>query len=167
MKDNIVDIVKNIQDGYEEMNKSLEVLAVSMKESSSVGEEISSAVQEIAAGATHQSSKLEESVGLITQLESEINNSVANEQNMIVALQGVGNATQKGMEVVGDLKEVFNVNTKANEELAEEIEELGEKSKQIKSITETIKSITEQTNLLALMHPLKRLGQERPAEALQ
>ncbi|WP_341472486.1 methyl-accepting chemotaxis protein [Haloimpatiens lingqiaonensis] len=150
MKDNIVDIVKNIQDGYEEMNKSLEVLAISMKESSAVGEEISSAVQEIATGATHQSSKLEESVGLITQLESEINNSVANEQNMIMALQGVGNATQKGMEVVGDLKEVFNDNTKANEELAEEIKELGEKSKQIKSITETIKSITEQTNLLAL-----------------
>lgn len=150
MKDNILDIVGNIQDGYGEMNKSLETLSVSMKESSAVGEEISSAVQEIATGATHQSSKLEESVNLITQLESEINNSVASEQNMIIALQGVGSATQKGMEVVGDLKEVFNDNTRANEELAVEMKELGEKSKQIKKITGAIQQITEQTNLLAL-----------------
>lgn len=150
MKDNILDIVRNIQDGYKEMHKSLETLAVSIKESSSVGEEISSAVQEIAAGATHQSSKLEESVNLITELEKEINNSVAGEQNMIMALQGVGNATQKGMEVVSDLKEVFNDNTRANEELAVEMKDLGEKSKEIKNITGTIQEITEQTNLLAL-----------------
>lgn len=150
MRTVILDIVNEIESVYKEMSNLLDVLTESIEESNSAGEEISLAVQEIAISTTNQACKLEESVKLVTELGNEINNSIVSEQDIIFALQGVGDVTKKGMNTITELKDVFEDNKKANNELSNQMNELSLKSKEIRIITDAIKSITKQTNLLAL-----------------
>jgi len=150
MIDDMVVVLGNVVESSNKVKDSAESLAATTQESNAVGDEVARAVQQIAQGANEQSQILEESVNYSTTLGEEVNKSTVNAKNMIKASLDVKQSTEEGIIVVNNLREVFEENTKANDEVAKKVEILAENSNKISAITDTIKAITEQTNLLAL-----------------
>ena len=150
MIEDMVIVLGNVVESSNKVKDSAESLAATTEESNAVGDEVARAVQQIAQGANEQSQILEESVNYSTTLGEEVNKSTINAKNMIKASLDVKQSTEEGITVVNNLREVFEENTKANDEVAKKVEILAENSNKISAITDTIKAITEQTNLLAL-----------------
>ncbi|MCB2299691.1 methyl-accepting chemotaxis protein [Clostridium tagluense] len=150
MIDDMVIVLGNVIEGSNKVKESAESLAATTEESNAVGDEVARAVQQIAQGANEQSQILEESVNYSTTLGVEVNKSTINAKNMIKASLEVKQSTEEGIIVVNNLRQVFEENTKANDEVARKVEILAVNSNKISDITDTIKAITEQTNLLAL-----------------
>lgn len=150
MIEDMVVVLGNVVDSSNKVKDSAESLAATTEESNAVGDEVARAVQQIAQGANEQSQILEESVNYSTTLGEEVNKSTINSKNMIKASLDVRQSTEEGIVVVNNLREVFEENTKANDDVAKKVEILAENSNKISEITDTIKAITEQTNLLAL-----------------
>ncbi|GCD13273.1 methyl-accepting chemotaxis protein [Clostridium tagluense] len=150
MIDDMVIVLGNVIEGSNKVKESAESLAATTEESNAVGDEVARAVQQIAQGANEQSQILEESVNYSTTLGVEVNKSTINAKNMIKASLEVKQSTEQGIIVVNNLRQVFEENTKANDEVARKVEILAVNSNKISDITDTIKAITEQTNLLAL-----------------
>ncbi|MBZ9635343.1 methyl-accepting chemotaxis protein [Clostridium sp. FP1] len=150
MIDDMVIVLGNVIGGSNKVKESAESLAATTEESNAVGDEVARAVQQIAQGANEQSQILEESVNYSTTLGAEVNKSTINAKNMIKASLEVKQSTEEGIIVVNNLRQVFEENTKANDEVARKVEILAVNSNKISDITDTIKAITEQTNLLAL-----------------
>ncbi|MGH4125381.1 MAG: methyl-accepting chemotaxis protein [Clostridium sp.] len=150
MIEDMVIVLGNVVEGSNKVKESAESLAATTQESNAVGDEVARAVQQIAQGANEQSQVLEESVNYSTTLGEEVNKTTVNAKNMIKASLEVKQSTEEGIIVVNNLRQVFEENTKANDEVARKVEILAENSIKISAITDTIKAITEQTNLLAL-----------------
>ena len=150
MIEDMVVVLGNVMESSNKVKDSAESLAATTEESNAVGDEVARAVQQIAQGANEQSGILDESVQYATTLGEEVNKSTLNAKNMIKASLDVKKSTEEGIVVVNNLREVFEENTKANDDVAKKVEILAENSHKISTITDTIKAITEQTNLLAL-----------------
>jgi methyl-accepting chemotaxis protein len=150
MIEDMVVVLGSVIDGSNKVKESAESLAATTQESNAVGDEVARAVQQIAQGANQQSQILEESVNYSNTLGEEVNKTTSNAKSMIKASLDVKKSTEEGIVVVDNLREVFEENTKANDEVAKKVEILAENSNKISAITDTIKAITEQTNLLAL-----------------
>ncbi|MGK0468289.1 methyl-accepting chemotaxis protein [Clostridium sp.] len=150
MIEDMVIVLRNVVDSSNKVKESAESLAATTEQSNAVGDEVASAVQQIAQGANEQSQILDESVNYSTTLGKEVNKTTINAKNMIKASLEVKHSTEEGIIVVNNLRSVFEENTKANDEVANKVEILAENSNKISAITDTIKAITEQTNLLAL-----------------
>ncbi|MCY6354766.1 methyl-accepting chemotaxis protein [Clostridium sp. ZS2-4] len=148
--DQVAEILKNILKVSDELKESSESLVSVTEESTSVGDEVARAVQQIADGAAHQSEKLNESSDIVERLGSKVDESMVNSDDMIRAAVQVEKAGEEGANLILDLTEVFKQNHAANLQVVEKVEILAEKSNEIGTITDAIKSITEQTNLLAL-----------------
>ncbi|MCD3216313.1 methyl-accepting chemotaxis protein [Clostridium botulinum C] len=149
-RNSVVNIIEYIKDASTQLKDSSNSLLSITEQSSSVGDEVAKAIQQIANGAVHQSEKLNESVQLIEELGNIVEISLENSHEMMKSSDEVKNASNKGDSFIKDLREVYNESKSANLEVVKKVKILGEKSKEIENITESIKSITEQTNLLAL-----------------
>ena len=150
MIEDMVVVLGNVLDSSNKVKDSAESLAATTEQSNAVGDEVARAVQQIAQGANEQSHILEDSVNYASTLGEEVDKSTNNAKNMIKASLDVKQSTEEGIIVVNNLREVFEKNTKANNDVAKKVEILAENSNKISAITDTIKAITEQTNLLAL-----------------
>lgn len=150
MVDEIVTVLKEVDKASDKIKGSSEALMATTEESNSVGEEVSKAVQQISEGSTTQANLLEQSSSKVNKLGEFVNSSMMSSNYMKEASVKVKEATDKGINVVKNLKNTFANNIKANKELDEKVKILDQNSKRISTITESIKSITEQTNLLAL-----------------
>lgn len=149
-RNSVVNIIENIKDASRQLKNSSNSFLSIIEQSSSVGDEVAKAIQQIANGAVHQSEKLNESVQLTEKLGNIVEISLQNSHEMMKSSDEVKNASNKGDSFIKDLREVYNESKSANLEVVKKVRILGEKSKEIENITESIKSITEQTNLLAL-----------------
>lgn len=150
MISDMVSILRGILDTSKAINNSSEALVAITQQSSSVGEEVSKAVQQISQGTTEQAQNLDESSIIVQELGEEVNNAIYSSKDMIKASKNVKEATEEGTFVVGNLRQSFLEASGANKELQQEIVILADKSNKISAITDTIKSITEQTSLLSL-----------------
>ena len=150
MIDDMVTVLNNVKNTSKLVKESSEALLIITRESSSVGEEVARAVQQIAAGSTEQAAELNESVNISNSLGEEVDKSMKDAEGMLKAAKEVKGITDEGLNIVNKLKLTFEENNKANRAVAFGVETLAVKSNQISTINDTIKSITEQTNLLAL-----------------
>lgn len=146
----MVMILSKVKDTSKKVKDSSESLLTITKESSSVGEEVARAVQQIATGSTDQANDLTDSVTISNLLGEEVDKSLNLSEEMLTASKDVKVFTEEGINIVNNLKETFMESDKANKIVEDRVENLVEKSNQISRITDTIKAITEQTNLLAL-----------------
>ncbi|AEB76477.1 chemotaxis protein [Clostridium botulinum] len=149
-RDGVVKIVEHIKDASKQLKDSSTSLLSITEQSSSVGDQVAKAIQQIADGSVHQSEKLNESVQLTESLGNIVDISLKNSNEMMNASNEVRNASNEGNTLIKDLREVYRESENANLEVVRKVRILGEKSKEIENITESIKNITEQTNLLAL-----------------
>ncbi|NLM34914.1 MAG: hypothetical protein GX206_05690 [Clostridiales bacterium] len=150
MIDDMVTLLKKVKNTSKSVKESSELLYSIAQESSSVGEEVAKAIQQIASGSTDQANSLTEGATLSENLGKEVENAILISSEMINATQDVKVNTETGLSCIEELKKTYNENNEANKVALEMSESLVNKSNEISIITNTIKSITEQTNLLAL-----------------
>lgn len=148
--DDMVILLKGVKDASSKVNETSETLFVITKESMAVGEEVAKAVQQIAEGATSQAAELNESVSISNTLGEDVDRSLNNSRDMLEASMKVKEATEQGMKALYELKDSYDKNEKASNNVSQKVDLVAEKSNEISTITDTIKAITEQTNLLAL-----------------
>lgn len=150
MVDDIVTMLQKVKSTSSSVKESSELLYGITQDSSTVGEEIASAVQQIATGSLDQAGYLNEAASLSENLGKEVENATLISSEMIKATEDVRTNTEIGLTCIAELKKTYNENNDANKVALEMSENLVNKSNEISIITNTIKSITEQTNLLAL-----------------
>lgn len=148
--DNMVGLLSEVKTTSRNVQESSESMFVITKESSTAGEEIAKAIQQIATGSTEQASQLEESVNISTNLAEEIESSMEKSNTMLNLSTEVEARTLEGAKAVRDLKLSFKEQEEGSIKVQEKVNIVSVKSSEITSITDTIKAITEQTNLLAL-----------------
>ena len=149
VKDMII-LLSGVKEATNKVNIGTTTLFDIIVESSHVGHEITSSVQEIAEGATNQSGQLDESVKIVSELENEVNKSITSSKKMLDTSREVKELSYDGKIAINKLGEKYEENLKANNNITNKVDLLTEKSNEVYIIIEAIKSITEQTNLLAL-----------------
>lgn len=126
-----------------------ELTAVS-EETSASSEEINNAIREISGEVLHQVTDMDD---ISNRVES-MNRSVAmmNEQNQLIkrVTTHSESATEKGAEIVAQLKSANEESLQAADQISLSITALYNKTLDISRITDTINDISSETNLLAL-----------------
>ena len=148
--ESIGDLISGIQESSSKVKDGSISLSEIIKESSKVGEEVASSIQQIAVGATNQAQQLDDAANVVEKLEDEINKSVSESKNMLIASKDVQVSTKEGTIALDNLSITYEKNKNASDSMGKKVNILSSKSEEIGKIVYTIKNITNQTNLLAL-----------------
>jgi methyl-accepting chemotaxis protein len=150
MIDNFKQTLNGVVVSSKDVKEAAESLAAITEQSHMAAEEVSKAIQDIAAGATNQAHDLDNGVVVVNHLGDQVNVSVSDSEKMLKSTDDVKKVANDGLKTVETLTQNFKETFTANEKVANEVEILVQNFVKISSITDTIKSITDQTNLLAL-----------------
>jgi methyl-accepting chemotaxis protein len=143
-------IIKNILILSNEIGKSSVELSKNGSDLEEISDAVSSAVGEIAEGATSQAMDAEESSTLMQKLSNEINRLTDYNLEQVTEINKLDQHSLKGVEAIENLTFKANQSLSVITKTSEKTHELSEVVEMITSITDTISSIAEQTNLLAL-----------------
>jgi len=117
---------------------------------SASSEEVARTIEEIAVGASEQSSETEHGVTLIMGLSQKLEVLNRDSELMAQSAKEVNASNENGALAMNELKLKTQENNESTIRIEEAIIELEKKSFEIGSILDTISSIADQTNLLAL-----------------
>ncbi|WP_300382152.1 methyl-accepting chemotaxis protein [Clostridium sp.] len=148
--ESIGDLISGIQVSSGKVKEGTISLFEIIRESSKVGEEVASSVQQIAVGATNQAQQLDDAAGGVGNLEEEINKTINESKNMLSASKDVKASAKEGTVALDNLSRTYEKNKEASDNIGKKVNILTSKSEEIGQIVYTIKNITDQTNLLAL-----------------
>lgn len=150
MVKNVVNLVENIQDLADQVAASSEELTAISEQSAQASVQIASAIAVVANGIEKQTITIGASSSVIEQLSIKVQQ-VAQNSNTVSTLMGkTADTTAEGQKAVTKaVGQMMNIHTAARNVKAA-IERLEEGSKQIGEIIKLISSIAGQTNLLAL-----------------
>jgi len=138
---------KNVTDDLNFAASELNTLAVNTKELSL---EITSAVEEIAKGATDQASDSEKSARLTEAFDDKFKDLLSKSQQMNSEVVQVTEINSSSKMKMSELEQTSKESKESTKKVEEAIKELELKSSSISEILDTITSISAQTNLLAL-----------------
>lgn len=111
---------------------------------------VTQTVGDFASGATSQAQDAMLASEKMEELAKEIEETVSSAAKLKVYTNAVAQSNIEGVKQLSDLNEKFQMTSKANDLLSENVGTLTIKSSSIVQITNTIQQIAEQTNLLAL-----------------
>jgi methyl-accepting chemotaxis protein len=150
MSTELTNMMQTIQTTSSQLLGSASELSAVSEETTTNGQEISAAMQEIAAGTVIQSEEIEVMFNKMESMTTSINNI----QEEILKIKDISDISQKatnhGKEIVAVLHHTNQEADRVSEIVSNGILNLSSKIKDISHITETIQYITQQTNLLAL-----------------
>lgn len=150
MRDNLKDIIRNINNTSLKLSSASEELAASSEEMNATTEQISNTVQEIASGAQKNAGQVEKGSQEMKKL-SEMIREVADSANVASesAKMAEGKAKEggKSAEVAAEKMQAIK---DVSSDTAQKVKGLGKQSQEISKIVDVISNIAEQTNLLAL-----------------
>ncbi len=147
---NIKSLLINMDESILVVLNSVELLTKASKESAESINHVSSAIETIAEGSTHQSKETEHTYDLSEKLGELIDNAVITNLKMQEYSSSMEQSNNTGKNIVQNLKEKTDSESKLSKNLTTAIGDLNNKSSSIKNITDVITDIAEQTNLLAL-----------------
>lgn len=147
---NIKSLLLNIEEAVTVVLNGVELLTKASKESSESISYVSTAIENIAEGSSHQSKETEHAYMLSEKLGDLIDDAVITSLKMQEYSISIEGSNNNGKAIVKNLKEKTNLECKLTETLTTAIQNLSNKSLSIKNITDVITNIAEQTNLLAL-----------------
>ena len=135
-------------------SNSLEVSSSVLNEIVKSGKEgidgVTHTVSEFAQGAEEQANDAQIAVEKMELLAQEISKSVERSERIIDNTDEINRRNQKGVYLVSELADKFEITRVSSEQLNKNVANLSESSAQIGDITSAIQSIAAQTNLLAL-----------------
>jgi methyl-accepting chemotaxis protein len=150
LKSHLHDIISTLKDSSVKMADYSESISGSVGETLESMQSVSSAVEELAKGATDQAENTQSGSEKLSSLADEIR--ISNEKSNIVK-DYTGKTKELSMQGVKSVEILVNKisdSDKAIKEVFDSVNELSNKSGSISEILNTIQSISEQTNLLAL-----------------
>lgn len=150
MQQNLVQLMRAIQQESEQVASFSQQLTATSQESSASAMEVARAIEEIARGASDQASETEKGATHVV----EIGESIADNQQVLHSVSDIADKIaafkDDGLKVVGDLLAKTKDSSKATEAIGNNILHTNESAKKIEAASQMINSIASQTNLLAL-----------------
>jgi methyl-accepting chemotaxis protein len=154
---------------YDGLKKSIRNITTMMEElidavesTASASSQISSSIEELAAGVSQQSAQANDVAASVEQMARSVADNARSASRVEQAARENGKVAQSGGEIVQrtvvKIKEIADVVKKSSET----VDQLGDLSKQISEIVSVIGDIADQTNLLALNAAIEaaRAGEE-------
>ena len=150
MKNNMADLVRQIQGNAQQVAASSEKLTASAEQSAQAANQVAVSITEVANGVPEQLTAANETSAVVEQMSAGIQQVAANtnhvaEQSARAAdkAQVGGKAVEKAVNQMVHIEDTVNTS-------AQVVAKLGERSKEIGQIVDAISGIAGQTNLLAL-----------------
>lgn len=150
MQNAMRNVIKNVLDKSQMVAAHSEELTATTEESSSVANEISEVIENIATGASEQSKNTEDGYESITELGKSVEENVDNLQYLNNSIEKVDTLKNEGSELMDKVVENNNMGEKAAIRINEVVNNTNKSAEEIAVASEMISSIAEQTNLLAL-----------------
>ncbi len=150
MQNSVRDIIRDILDKSQLVAAHSEELTATTYESTKVADEISKAIENIAAGASEQAKDTEQGFDATIELGDAVVNNTNRMEALNLLVEKVNTLKDEGLELVKDLVAKAEISNKSSKEIKEVINTTNNSAEQISVASEMIKSIAEQTNLLAL-----------------
>lgn len=146
----ICNILENLKVASSTLKESANSVSKQTMQSSDASIEIAENITNVASISDNQNSDIEKITDRIKDLEEEINSSNLYSEELNNACKDTKLCCDYGIKSITELRDIFNKNLAANNEMTKEVELLNESSSKIEYIVKSIKEITDQTNLLAL-----------------
>jgi methyl-accepting chemotaxis protein len=143
-------LIEEMQKSASHLNQSSEELKHVVESGREGIDAVTQTVTDFATGATSQAEDAQHASEKMIALAQEIEETVSSAQKLKVYTKAVSDSNEQGVKQLSELSDKFNITTRANEKLNENVNTLTVKSSSIVQITNTIQQIAEQTNLLAL-----------------
>lgn len=150
MQNSVRDIIRDVLDKSQLVAAHSEELTATTYESTKVADEISKAIENIAAGASEQAKDTEQGFDATIELGDAVVNNTNRMEALNQLVEKVNTLKDEGLELVKDLVAKAEISNKSSKEIKEVINTTNNSAEQISVASEMIKSIAEQTNLLAL-----------------
>lgn len=143
MVNDIVNIIKIINENSNNVNDIFEKIQVSSTM-------VSSAIEEIAAGASNTANEIQTQTSALLDIEGKINHTVVISDSMKESAISSAKSIEQALKIVENLSNASEQVKEKNMEVYESSVKLTDATDNIRNITEMITNIAEQTNLLAL-----------------
>ncbi len=150
MQNNIVNLVKGINEKAEQVASSSEELSANTEENTNAANEVSKAVEDIASGASDQAESTESASEKAEEFGKMIEENQQYMKNLNESAEKADQLKDEGTQIMGELTERTQENTDASKQVQEAVTEIKNSTGQIEKATGMISDISEQTNLLAL-----------------
>jgi methyl-accepting chemotaxis protein len=150
MRNNFINLIKQVQDVAGHVSASSEQLTATAEQLSNSSDEVSKTIDELAKGAMNQADDTEIGSSKITDLGELINQNQTYMDNVNNSSNIVYRLVDEGLIVIKDLTHITGESGQAASEIFQIIEETNTSSEKIGKVSSVIASIAEQTNLLAL-----------------
>lgn len=150
MKEFIRNLVQKVNETSEHINTSAEKLTANTVETSYVSEQISSAIQSVAAGSEEQTKGMEFIVDAVAVVNDEIKDITKNTEEMVKSTNNTVLKAKEGQAVVDNTVTQMSLIQNSVKESNNSIVLLQERSQEIGQFLNVITEIADQTNLLAL-----------------
>lgn len=150
MKNNMTSLVTSIGSNAEQVAASAQELTATAENTAAAANEISKSVNEISDGAIKQAKETEKGAENIKIVAKVIGNEDLLMKDLNKSINSVNILKDEGLEILKDLTNKSEENSRISEFVGNIILETDEKTNNIVEASTMIKSIAEQTNLLAL-----------------
>jgi methyl-accepting chemotaxis protein len=150
MRNNFIDLIKQVQDVSGHVSASSEQLTATAEQVSNSSDEVSRTIDELAKGAMNQAHDTEVGSDKITDLGELINQNKTYMDNVHGSSNNVCKLVDDGLIVINDLTHITEESGQAVDEIFQIIDETNNSSEKIGKVSGVIAAIAEQTNLLAL-----------------
>ncbi|MGN2368857.1 methyl-accepting chemotaxis protein [Clostridium cagae] len=150
MKDNIYELVKDVDNSSNNVNNTSINLANMSEEVSASMLQVSETINEISRGTTESSRSLEDVSGNVENLSKQIDNISKITNNVNEMAMTTDNLSKQGIATVETVMQKSYETKISTEEVKNVVTEVSNSVIKIGAMNETISQITEQTNLLAL-----------------
>ncbi|WP_241078217.1 methyl-accepting chemotaxis protein [Natranaerofaba carboxydovora] len=150
MQENVVGLIKRINQKVEQLASFSEELSASIEENTGAANEVSKAIDDISQGASTQAEETEDTSNKTEELGSLIEQDQSHIESLNETISKVDNLKKEGSTAMQDLDKKAVETNKSIKEIQEVIEETNQSAKTIEEASGQIADIAEQTNLLAL-----------------
>lgn len=150
MKVAVRDVIASVMDKSHTLAAQSEELTSTTEQSAQAAEDVTRAVEDIARGTTAQASDTEVGYNAVRELSEIVDSNTLQIHRLENSASKVDQLKEEGLELIGELVEKTEENTRSSNEIQEIIQATNESASMIGEANERIKSIANQTNLLAL-----------------
>lgn len=150
MKENLMDMVKKINESAKQLSSASEQLAAHSKDTEISSGQVAQAIQDIAEGLVKQNELVKQVVEMTNQAVELVQEGLKQAEDTLKASNESTQKAHEGDQVIETAVKRLTEITETVSDAAKSVHKLGERSREISSIITTITSIAEQTNLLAL-----------------
>lgn len=150
MKNNLSNLIKNVQQNTEQLSASAEELSASTEEISATSEDVTKRIHDTAEAAQSSSQSSIESARAMEETATGVQRIAEATQTLHSSSIDASDTASHGGEIISHAKKQMEVINSSTNTVNELVLKLAKQTEEIGNITKVITDITEQTNLLAL-----------------